>query len=297
VKELLANKAQSTLAAGITSAATSLTVTSAATFPTSGQFRLLVDDEIMLVVGVSGASFTVRRAQENTSAAAHSTSAAVVHILTAGALSAYGQQSDPLFGNASRPPFGLADASGNGLALADFTIVNQGSATLANSSGIITISAPSVAGESVIFGSRAAPATPYTVTACLDASFYVDQTSSFLRIGAGWRDSSAGKLIVGSFEMQTAAQSFLLLKYSSPTAFNSSGVSRIPWLASRRWFKLADDGTSLTFSISGDGIQWLQVWQEARTTFLTPDQVGFAVECDGTGGSALLASLLSWQGA
>jgi len=84
--EQLANNASSPLNSGITSGATSLVVTSAAAFPTSGNFRLVVDSEIMLATAVSGTTFTVSRAQEGTTAAAHGTGAAVTHILTAGGL-------------------------------------------------------------------------------------------------------------------------------------------------------------------------------------------------------------------
>ena len=60
--EQFANNAQSTLTAAITAGATSLTVQSAAAFPSSPQFRILIDSEILLVTAVSGNTFTVTRA-------------------------------------------------------------------------------------------------------------------------------------------------------------------------------------------------------------------------------------------
>ena len=80
------NLASSSLSGAITSGATSLVVVSAATFPTTGNFRILVDAEIMLVTAVAGTTFTVTRAQENTSATAHANGVPVTHSLTAGAL-------------------------------------------------------------------------------------------------------------------------------------------------------------------------------------------------------------------
>ena len=59
---------------------------SAVGFPTGGNFRIIVDSEIMLVTDVQGKTFTVTRAQEGTSAASHDADAAVFHVLTAGAL-------------------------------------------------------------------------------------------------------------------------------------------------------------------------------------------------------------------
>lgn len=77
------NSATSTLASAATAGATAITVASAAPFPSSGNFTLVIDSEIMLVTGVVGNIFTVARAQEGTSAAAHSAGATVQHVVTA----------------------------------------------------------------------------------------------------------------------------------------------------------------------------------------------------------------------
>lgn len=81
-----ANNATSTLAAAIAAGDTSLTVASAAAFPATGNFVILIDEEIVLVTGVAGATFTISRAQEGTSAAAHDSGATVTHILSAAPL-------------------------------------------------------------------------------------------------------------------------------------------------------------------------------------------------------------------
>ncbi len=85
--EQFANNAITTLNGTITSGALSLVVTSATAFPTAGNFRILIDSEIMLVTSVSGTTFTITRAQESTTAATHSNGATVTQIVTAGALS------------------------------------------------------------------------------------------------------------------------------------------------------------------------------------------------------------------
>lgn len=84
------NNAQTTLAADLTAGATSLSVASASGFPASGDFTIVVGSEIMLVTGVAGTVFTVSRAQEGTSAAAHSSGATVQHVVTAAFLNAVG---------------------------------------------------------------------------------------------------------------------------------------------------------------------------------------------------------------
>lgn len=85
-QEQFANNPSSTLTGAITAGSTSLTVASATAFPTEGNFRLLIETEILKVTGVAGATFTVERGAEATTAAAHAAGAAVTQVLTAGAL-------------------------------------------------------------------------------------------------------------------------------------------------------------------------------------------------------------------
>lgn len=93
--EQFANFAQSSLAAPITAAQTTISVASAVTFPTLGNFRIVVqsfeattqqptsEPELMIVTSVSGKTFTVIRGAESTSARAYASGALVTHILTA----------------------------------------------------------------------------------------------------------------------------------------------------------------------------------------------------------------------
>lgn len=89
--EQLSNDAQSTTTGSVdgTSDPVSITVTDASKFPSKGNFRILIDSEILLVTAVSGSTFTCSRAQENTTISTHSSSATVTHIVTAGSLKQY----------------------------------------------------------------------------------------------------------------------------------------------------------------------------------------------------------------
>ena len=84
--ERFANKAITTLNGGINGVVTSLVVADPSKFPTSPQFRILIDDELLLVTGVSGSTFTVQRGTEGTLNVSHANGAAITQILTAGAL-------------------------------------------------------------------------------------------------------------------------------------------------------------------------------------------------------------------
>ena len=87
--EKFTNNAVTTLSAAITSTtATSCTVTDATAFPTTGNFRIKIDGEILLVTGVAGATFTATRGVEGTVPATHASGATVIHLLTKGGLEA-----------------------------------------------------------------------------------------------------------------------------------------------------------------------------------------------------------------
>lgn len=88
--EQFANNAATTLSGNggsITSGATSLIVANASGFPTTGNFRILIGSELILVGAVSGTTFSsLTRGLESTTAASHNDGDAVTHILTAASL-------------------------------------------------------------------------------------------------------------------------------------------------------------------------------------------------------------------
>jgi hypothetical protein len=88
--ELFVNDASTTLASSIGAGDTTLTVAAGTGFPSSGTFRIRIDNEIMTVTAVSGVTWTVTRSSETvagiTVAATHSSGAAIASVLTAGAI-------------------------------------------------------------------------------------------------------------------------------------------------------------------------------------------------------------------
>lgn len=85
--ENVANDVATTLGASIVDGSTtSITVSSGSGFP-SPNFRIRIDNELMLVTSVGGGTnWTVTRAVEGTSGVSHSNSATVTHVLTAAAV-------------------------------------------------------------------------------------------------------------------------------------------------------------------------------------------------------------------
>jgi ABC-type amino acid transport substrate-binding protein len=97
--EQLANNAASTLSAAIPDAvATTCTVANGTVFPATGNFRVIIDTELMLCTARSGNTLTVTRGIEGTTAAAHASGAAVTHVLTQAGLLQYLIENAPASG-------------------------------------------------------------------------------------------------------------------------------------------------------------------------------------------------------
>ena len=77
--EQFANNAETTLSAAIeTTDGTSISVTAYALFPAAAQFRVRIDDELLLVTdGAGTTTWTVERGAESTTAATHASGATV----------------------------------------------------------------------------------------------------------------------------------------------------------------------------------------------------------------------------
>jgi hypothetical protein len=84
--EQLTNFGRTTLNGNINDSTTSVVVTDGSVFPATGNFRLNVEDELMLCTSRSTNTLTVTRGIEGTSAAAHSTGVYVTQVATAGAV-------------------------------------------------------------------------------------------------------------------------------------------------------------------------------------------------------------------
>ena len=84
--ENLGNDFTTTLAAAITTTdGTSITVASSTGAP-SANFRIRIDDELMLVTAVAHPTWTVTRAVEGTTGATHLNAATVAHVVTLGGI-------------------------------------------------------------------------------------------------------------------------------------------------------------------------------------------------------------------
>lgn len=321
--ERFANGGLSSLNAGIDDSVTSLTVKSAVGFPTTGNFRIIIGSEIMLVTNVQGKTFTVSRAQEGTSNVSHDADAAVFHTLTAGSLA---QRDIETFGTgaiASRDTAGQAGrlylptegllSQDNGSfwdmmpiarmtppASGDFTWVNQGTSTVTDTKGMMVVVPQSSAStDSLRLLVKSAPGTPYEITVCLLAlAPEYTSSQSIAQHGICWRDSSSGKIITYGWGPNSSYSHYF--RYDQWTNYTTLSGNQFSYNApsqSPYWIRFADDGTYRTVKISSDGTNFAQVAPaQGRTVFLTADQIGvFANSWKTSNGVPRVISFLHWR--
>jgi hypothetical protein len=313
--EQFKNLAASTLDTSIDGSQTTLDVVSAASFPSSGQFRIKVEDEFMLVTGVSSNTFTVTRGAEGTSGASHSAGVAVTHVLTAGALDKRIEDECLVDTFANRPTAGKAGrlflpsdgavlmrdtgSEWRGLgylgrtfkqpqAVSNWTWVNQGGATATDDAGTIKVVDPAHNGLNARILKKSAPSTPYVITAAFTYQIFNPGTQlDGCSFGLCWRQSSDGKLILSGMRYgQSRGWGIWGEDWNSETARNGSNwtaanydstnlITPIPQVV---WVRIEDDGSNRKTYVSFDGgLTWLQMLSEGRTTFLTGNEVGFFI--------------------
>jgi hypothetical protein len=321
--EQFANNARTTLASGMDGSQTTLSVTSATGFPSVGQFRIIIENEILLVTGVSGTTFTVTRGAESTSAASHSSGVSVTHIITKGSLDKRVEDECLVDTFANRPTAGKAGrlflpSDGNVLyrdtgaewrglclghymksppVLSNWAWINQGTATAVDEAGTIRLTAIANNGLDAKILKKSAPSTPYTITAAFE--YYisnlgvVQQGGSF---GLCWRQSSDGKLILNAHRIATNGGTFspwslFSEDWNSATSrsaanFTQTTSNAMPhFRPNLLWVRITDNGTNRIVYFSFDGLVWFQMLSETRTTFLTGDEVGFFINNDWGGQS------------
>lgn len=161
----------------------------------------------------------------------------------------------------------------------NWTGVMKNSATFNSVGNSAVIYAPATSNDEWSIATTPVPgAVPYSCIFHLRPVYWV---TNYMSYGVFWRDSATNKFKSIGLVTNTAIQTHPLIEVglaSDGTAsidsdyfLSATGVITAEW----RWFKLTDDNTNQTFSISPDGANWFQCFSHARNTDVTPNQVGF----------------------
>lgn len=174
-------------------------------------------------------------------------------------------------------------------AMSGWSWFNQGSASYTQTSNAVFLQCPGTGTANIAGLVKAAPSTPYTVTAAfLPAGLGVN----YLQSSLCWRASGSGALVT----VGVANGQLYVSKWDSPTTFSADYVSALALPARGPvYLRLADNGTNRTVAWSADGVSYETVHTVGRTDFLTANQVGFCVNSENSGSTYRAAMrLLSW---
>jgi hypothetical protein len=178
----------------------------------------------------------------------------------------------------------------------DYAWVNQGATTKSTTNGGVRLDFPAVASDNARLRVKTQPATPYTIT----AAFFIDQLplENYFAGGLAFRESGTSKIV--QWTIGYTGQQIRVINWTNETSFSSSAFNRdmagIIALSSIVWLRIANDGTTLSYSYSVDGYNFRVLTTTLVGAFFTtaPNQVGFGGYVNnGTYTSGL--TLISWK--
>lgn len=279
--EQIVNDARSSLSNTIDSGQVTLIVDNPVRFPSDGNFRIILETEVLLVTAISGSIFTVTRGAEGTTPAAHNAGVDVNSIITSASLKQRTADFIPLSTDEIIQNGNIQDSTGALAKAVDFTFFNQGGTTLVDLvNGSLRLESPVQTTLQLRGGRLIAPGTPYGVIMKFAASYYGDDGANNRQPSYGLHlaENATGKIVAIQFvnHSQIGVQ-----KYTSPSAFDSDAVAEIDWLHNpvETFLRVRDNGTTIFFDTSQTGLYWTSIFSEARATFFTtaPDRVGFHI--------------------
>lgn len=306
-KELYQNLAVGFLTGSVSATSTTINLTSSTMFPSTGDFMVKCENELIKVTGNAANVLTVVRGQEGTTGAIHLDNTPIFSLVTDGSLRRLVRQSHggTIIGARREINFidgGVAwtmtddptndkvDVAGSIVGggyeaaftkptLSQLTWDNQQNATATDVANGVAM----VCNQSATAGSRVLyKAIPTTVA---------NQYTAIMRIlpvmPAGpyasivLRDSVNGKYQEWTFNYYSGTQRFTLLQGTSLTSglgyqdyVDISGVGG----AGSMWCKVVEDATNRKVYLSKDGVNWTLLFSLAAGAYLTPDGFGFSLD-------------------
>ena len=155
--------------------------------------------------------------------------------------------------------------------VSSLTWMNQSTSTAVDAANGIFLTQPFGATQFLASLVQTAPGTPWTFTAGLYmALFTVNFQSCGIQVNDGTKITSL------CVQWNSSAVNLRIDDWTSSTVFSinlatSPGFSTLPFPV---WFRVADNGTNIIWSYSVDGVNFIQLFSRARTTFQTPTKFG-----------------------
>lgn len=164
-----------------------------------------------------------------------------------------------------------------------FAWINQGSATATdNGKNGVVIYDPAHNNENMRILKKSAPSQPYDLYAMM---LLPGISGNFLKAGVCLRESSSGKLVNFSLQMNGTSGNIeiAVVHMNSPTSFNAQPTSA-PLATWPCFLRIRDEGTGGSnkrkFYVSNDGQNWIKFYEQTPNTFITADEIGFWVNAN-----------------
>lgn len=179
----------------------------------------------------------------------------------------------------------------------DFSWVDQGTATVtANANGGIFMKILGATGTHYKLRVKAVPTAPYVVTA---GFLWTGPVTDFHQFGLVLYNGAKFTTYFLACVASTATLPlFFSQDFTNTTTFASNNLvtainKTVP--SYPLWLRITDNNTNKIFSYSPDGVNFIDLFSEARTTFLTATHVGFGGETENTSSQDLGFTLISWK--
>jgi hypothetical protein len=306
LKDEIGSPALPTLAANIASTDTSFSVAAGTgTLLPTDNFLITIDAEIMFVGSRSTDTLSsITRGAQGTTATSHTSGTtvnqfynAIHHNQLAAEVNAIETQLGVNFTGGGLPWSALAPATVVTPTLTNYTWLNQNSATASQDArGAIYLTCPGRSGHNWNGLYRAAPATPYTITI---GFVMTSPGGNYGGFGMFFYESGTSKLTVFVFRNVSGIWQLESDHWTNTTTVAGAGVvaNYAPAIyAPIVWLQIGNDGTNLTYALSVEGANFLQVGTETKTAFFTtgPNNVGFGF--DNYSGVKMLAYVVHFTG-
>jgi len=170
----------------------------------------------------------------------------------------------------------------------DGTTFGTGATVTATTGSVLFDAGAPTGGDSIRAALKSIPTAPYTIILDID----------MLQAGAVG-SSSCGLVITNgttaaSDDVITLMTSYIglnMTKLTNATSWDSNYIAYAQATSRNKMsFRLVDDNTNRTWSVSQDRINWTQVSQQSRTDFLTATHYGYG--CNMTGVSGIVTAVI-----
>lgn len=174
--------------------------------------------------------------------------------------------------------------------LADFTWVNQGTATASEEGGLLYLHAPAASGANLRILEQALPDPPWTCVAYLLPELH---GQNFAKCGLVLGNSGNNFRVTFGCGWSTSAR-IQIQSYNSPGAYVSNYLDAPMMFPYPMWWRIVDDGVNRHYATSVSGRHWKNHLTHSRTTQVTANTIGFFAESNnGTWPAGVL--LVSWE--